>query len=65
MRHLPHEKKSGFHDVFDVIAASIHQGVRPAQMPLDRALYRRAIGIPRRSAAKLVRDLAVKIREKI
>jgi hypothetical protein len=34
-------------------------------MPLDRALYCRAMDIPRRSAAKLVRDLAVKIRDKI
>lgn len=63
--HLPREKKSGFHDVFDVIAAHVRRGVRRAQMPFYRALYRRTMGIPRRSAAKLVRDLAVKSREKI
>jgi len=62
--HLPSEKKTGLADLYG-------QVVRPDSafwtVPVDESYVRllgRAIGIPRRSAFKFVRDLALKLREK-
>jgi hypothetical protein len=58
--HLPAEKKTGFADLFAQIAAN-----PPSQAPLGFASYARTMGWPRRGPWKFVRDLALKIREKL
>lgn len=65
--HLPAEKKTGFADLFALIAAA--PGADPAaerdRLGLNRASFARLMGWPRRRPAKFVRDLALKVREKL
>lgn len=63
--HLPREKKNGFRDLFRIIADQVRLGAKPVDMPLTRALYRRMMGVPRRSPLKFIRDLNDKILEKL
>lgn len=56
--HLPAEKKTGFADLF----GRLRDGGIGA---LDDATVARLMGYPRRAPRKLVRDLALKIREKL
>ena len=63
--HLPREKKSGFRDLFGILANYARQGREPADMPLTRSLYRRTMGVPHRSPGKFMRDLFDKLREKM
>jgi hypothetical protein len=65
--HLPAEKRTGFADLFRQLA---NQGDRhPADPALAAILnprsYSRLMGFPRRSPRKLVRDLAMKLAEKL
>lgn len=64
--HLPAEKRTGFADLFARIAASSLDPRRdgPA-MGLSIPQYARIMGIPRRHPAKFVRDLGLKLREKL
>jgi len=65
--HLPSEKRTGFRDLFQQIAAA--QSCNPRsdgpRMGLDRANYARMMGFPRRRPFKLVRDLWMKVAEKL
>lgn len=65
--HLPAEKKTGFADLFRRIAARPDADPRRdgALLGLDQASYARDMGWPRRRPAKLVRDLSLKILEKL
>lgn len=65
--HLPAEKKTGFADLFRLIAARPEaERARPAEMALlAPATYARLMGWPRRGLRKLVRDLSMKIMEKL
>lgn len=65
--HLPAEKKTGFADLFRAIvadpAADPHHDA--GRMGLGPAEIARTMGWPRRNAVKFVRDLSLKLREKI
>lgn len=64
--HLPAEKKTGFRELFAQLASTPGDPARDAaSMGLTIENYCRTMGFPRRRPAKLVRDLSVKIREKI
>ncbi|MFM5924090.1 MAG: hypothetical protein ACKOPG_07905 [Novosphingobium sp.] len=65
--HLPAEKKTGFADMFASIAASphLHPARDQAGLGLTREHYARAMGWPRRRPWKLVRDLGLKLVEKL
>lgn len=65
--HLPAEKKTGFADLFAQVTANpaLHPGRDGAAMGLTYANYARVMGYPRRGAVKLVRDLSLKIIEKL
>jgi len=65
--HLPAEKRTGFSDLFtDLIP---HSGYDPREMPhalgLDAGRYAKFFGIPRRSGSKFVRDVLLKLRDKV
>ncbi|MFP1133298.1 hypothetical protein [Asticcacaulis sp. W401b] len=65
--HLPSEKKTGFADLFAKIA-SVSQETRadPRKMEfLNYETYSNFMGWPKRKPQKLLRDLFLKIREKI
>lgn len=59
--HLPAEKKTGFKAVFRVIA----EGRFPPDAAACDELIRRSMGVPHKSAQKLVLDLGAKIIEKL
>ena len=65
--HLPAEKKTGFADLFRAIVANPAGDPRrdAAAMGLGAGDVARAMGWPRRHAAKFARDLSLKLREKI
>lgn len=65
--HLPAEKKTGFADLFKQLVArpGLHPSRDAARMGLTTANYARLMGWPRRRPVKLVRDLWLKIREKL
>lgn len=65
--HLPAEKKTGFADLFARIAADPWADPRadPARLGLDAAALARTMGWPRRPAGKFVRDLGLKLAEKL
>lgn len=65
--HLPVEKKTGFADLFARIVAKpgLHPARDAAAMGLTPDSYARLMGWPRRSPRKLVRDLGLKIMEKV
>lgn len=65
--HLPAEKKTGFADLFAGIAAvpGCHPARDAVKLGLTAANYRRLMGWPRRGPTKLVRDLSLKIMEKV
>lgn len=62
--HLPAEKKTGFAELFQRISHPIAVPA-PADLGLDLATYRRALGVPRRRPVKFARDLSAKILEKL
>lgn len=57
--HLPAEKRTGFADLFRRIACD------PAAPRLDYAAYALTMGYPRRRPRKFLRDIALKIIEKL
>jgi hypothetical protein len=65
--HLPAEKKTGFGDLFAQVTAL--PGLNPRHdaeaMGLSFPNYARTMGWPRRRAGKFVRDLGLKVREKV
>lgn len=63
--HMPAEKKTGFAELFARIARWGDAVPAPDRLGFGPVLYRRAMGYPRRRPAKLVRDLAMKLREKM
>lgn len=65
--HLPAEKRTGFADLFARIVgtASPDPVSEPQAAGLTDATYRRLFGFPRRAPAKFVRDLGLKIGEKM
>ena len=65
--HLPAEKKTGFADLFAQVTAnpSLHPARDGAGMGLTFANYAKVMGYPRRGLVKLVRDLSLKIIEKL
>ena len=65
--HLPVEKRTGFADLFARITAdpALHPGRDAVAMGLERQTYARLMGWPRRSLSKFLRDLCLKLREKL
>ena len=65
--HLPAEKKTGFADLFSRIAAQpeAHPARDAAALGLNPARYARDMGWPRRRPGKFLRDLGLKLAEKI
>lgn len=65
--HLPAEKKTGFADLFAQITANpaLHPAHDAAAMGLTYANYAHVMGYPRRGPVKLVRDLSLKVIEKL
>lgn len=62
--HLPAEKRTGFRDLFGEIAAGnvVPTDGSPILAPAN---YARLMGVPRRRPGKFVRDLGLKLREKL
>lgn len=65
--HLPAEKKTGFAALYKRLMANpaLHPSRDAAAMGLTFANYARAMGWPRRRPVKLVRDLSLKLAEKL
>jgi hypothetical protein len=65
--HLPVEKRTGFADLFARIMRdpALHPARDGAAMGLDRQTYARLMGWPRRSLRKFLRDLCMKLCEKL
>jgi len=65
--HLPAEKTTGFRELFADVTAlpGLHPSDDAEAMGLSFANYARTTGWPRRRASKLVRDLGVKVRQKL
>lgn len=65
--HLPAEKKTGFADLFRQVTANpvLHPARYGAAMGLTPANYARVMGWPRRRPVKFVRDLWLKLAEKL
>jgi hypothetical protein len=61
--HLPAEKKTGFSNLYPIVLDSNSPFWGAGEIS-NRALLAQSFGIPRRSARKLVIDLAVKLAEK-
>jgi hypothetical protein len=65
--HLPAEKKTGFVRLFANVTAmpGLHPSDDAEAMGLSFANYAKTLGWPRRGASKLVRDLGLKVLEKV
>jgi len=65
--HLPAEKRTGFRDLYERIVASGDQFTPQGDQAglLTCPSYERLMGIPRRRPGKFIRDLALKIAERI
>lgn len=63
--HLPAEKRTGFHDLFLKLKAAQSDYRDPLILGFRPDAYKLAMGIPRRNSSKLVRDLALKLRERV
>ncbi len=65
--HLPAEKRTGFADLFKQISENSRLDPRrdSGQIGLRLENYARIMGVPRRGAAKRVRDLTLKVRGKV
>lgn len=62
--HLPAEKRSGFATLFDYLRPRLMAGQKPAEAAPTVAQLGRMMGVPRRSPAKFLADISMKIREK-
>jgi len=65
--HLPAEKRTGFADMFALIMRdpALHPARDAAAMGLTRPDFDRLMGFPRRGVRKFLRDLSLKVREKL
>ncbi len=63
--HVPAEKKMGFGELFAHISRWGDAIPQPDKLGFGPTIYRRTMGYPKRRPAKLVRDLWIKLREKI
>ncbi|MEO7247732.1 MAG: hypothetical protein ABIW31_04705 [Novosphingobium sp.] len=65
--HLPAEKKTGFADLFAQVTANaaFHPARDGVAMGLTFANYAKIMGYPRRGPVKLLRDLSLKVIEKL
>jgi hypothetical protein len=63
--HLPSEKKTGFRELFLKLVAGKENLRNPAILGFSKKFYGRAMGVPRRSLAKFVRDLTAKLSERL
>jgi hypothetical protein len=63
--HLPSEKKTGFKDLFESLRAANGNYANPAALGFEHNNYGLVMGIPTRTSTKFLRDLKLKLIERI